>query len=245
MLTLTVGNNLAPDTVERSDMYKISFLFCPSMLLLVCVSHVWLFSQNRPVESDTVTIHHKYYSTTFSKSKRFPVVVKYWLTQSMFDCEQRYRRFKIFRPDPLMPDYTNLDKDYKNSGYDRGHQMDASDCACDSIAMVESFYYSNVAPQLPALNRSGWKKLEQYEKKLAKKYDSVLVWCGSVAIENKYIGRVAVPDYCWKILYIKKSGVIKAYSFRNDDVKSNGELRYFEVSVDSIRDLSGNIFIIK
>jgi hypothetical protein len=27
--------------------------------------------------SDTVTIYHKFYSTTFSKSKHFPVVVKY------------------------------------------------------------------------------------------------------------------------------------------------------------------------
>ena len=27
--------------------------------------------------TDTITIHHKYYSTTFSKSKHFPVVVKY------------------------------------------------------------------------------------------------------------------------------------------------------------------------
>jgi DNA/RNA endonuclease G (NUC1) len=79
---------------------------------------------------------------------------------------------------------------------------------------------------------------------MAKEYDSVLMWCGSVAFENKYIGRVAVPDYCWKIIYIKKSDVIKAYSFRNN-VKSNGELRYFKVSVDSIRDLSGYIFIIK
>jgi endonuclease G len=129
--------------------------------------------------TDTITIHHKYYSTTFSKSKHFPVVVKYWLTETMLDCEHRYKRSNKFEPDPLIPDYTNLDMDYKNSGYDRGHQMDASDCACDSIAMVESFYYSNVAPQLAALNRSGWRKLEEYARKLAKEYDSVLVWCGS------------------------------------------------------------------
>jgi endonuclease G len=194
--------------------------------------------------TDTITIHHKYYSTTFSKSKHFPVVVKYWLTKTMLDCEHRYKRSNKFKPDPLISDYTNLDMDYKNSGYDRGHQMDAHDCACDSIAMVESFYYSNVAPQLPALNRSGWKKLEEYTRKLAKEYDSVLVWCGSVAFENKYIGRVAVPNYCWKIIYIKKFSIIKAYSFRNDIIPS-GELRYFEVSVDSIRDLSGYIFIAK
>jgi hypothetical protein len=37
--------------------------------------------------------------------------------------------------------------------------LDAFDCGCDSTAMAESFYYSNVVPQLPTLNRGGWKSL--------------------------------------------------------------------------------------
>jgi endonuclease G len=193
-------------------------------------------------KNDTITIHHKYYTTTFSKSKRFPVVIKYWLTRAMLDCEKRYKRQKRFKPDPLLPQFTNLDKDYKKSGYDRGHQMDAYDCGCDSTAMVESFYYSNVAPQLPALNRGIWKRLEEYTRKLAKEYDSILVWCGSVTFENRHIGRVAVPDYCWKIIYIKKSRIVKAYSLRND-MAPERELHSFEVSIDSIRSLSGFVFI--
>ena len=188
--------------------------------------------------TDTITIYHKYYSTTFSKSKRFPVVVKYWLTKTMLDCEQKYKRSKKFQPDPSIPAYTNLDKDYKKSGYDRGHQMDGYDCGCDSIAMAESFYYSNVAPQLPALNRGSWKKLEDYTRKLVNEYDSILVWCGSIAIEGNHIGRVTIPDYCWKIIFIKNSGIVKAYSFRNDIVFIGG-LHFFEVSVDSIRNLTG------
>ena len=46
--------------------------------------------------------------------------------------------------------------------------MDAFDCGYDSIAMAESFYYSNVAPQLPSLNRGSWKRLEEYTRKLGK-----------------------------------------------------------------------------
>ena len=133
---------------------------------------------------DTVTIYHKYYSTTFSKSKHFPVVVKYWLTKAMLDCDYRFKRINKFKPDTFISEFTNLDKDYKKSGYDRGHQMNAYDCACDSIAMEESFYYSNVAPQLPSLNRGIWKKLEEYNRKLAKEYDSILVWCGAVTFED-------------------------------------------------------------
>lgn len=186
--------------------------------------------------TDTITIHHKYYSTTFSMSKHYPVVVKYWLTKAMLDCEHRFKCPKMFKLDPLAPEFTNLDKDYKKSGYDRGHQMDAYDCGCDSTAMAESFYYSNITPQLPSLNRGSWKRLEEYARKLTKKYDSVLVWCGSVTLENRCIGRVAVPDYCWKIIYIKKSGIVKAYSFRNNIILGGG-LGSFEVTADSIKDL--------
>jgi len=162
----------------------------------------------------------------------------------MFDCDKRFKRENKFRPDPLIPEYTNLDKDYKKSGYDRGHQMDAFDSGCDSIAMAESFYYSNVAPQLPELNRGSWKKLEEYTRKLTKEYDSVLVWCGSVTLENRYIGKVAVADYCWKVLYIKKLNKVESYSFRNYAVLK-GELHSFEVSKDSIRNLTGFPFIKK
>jgi endonuclease G len=159
----------------------------------------------------------------------------------MLDCEYRFKRTNKFKPDPLIPQYTNLDKDYKHSGYDRGHQMDAYDCGCDSTAMAESFYYSNITPQTPTLNRGSWKRLEDYARQLAKQYDSVLVWCGSVTLDNRHIGKVAVPDFCWKIIYIKKSGVIKTYSFKND-IFTGRDIDSFEVSIDSIRILSGIIF---
>jgi endonuclease G len=157
-------------------MSKISLLInLPILLVLFYCTSLETVSLIKYRETDTITIHHKNYSTTFSRSKLFPVIVKYWLTRSFLDCEQRFKRPKKFKPDPLIPEFTNLNKDYKNSGYDRGHQMDAYDCGCDSSAMGENFYYSNVAPQLPTLNRGSWKRLEGYTRMLAKEYDSVLV----------------------------------------------------------------------
>jgi endonuclease G, mitochondrial len=145
-------------------MKRHSASLCIISLLILCLTGInSIYAQKQAI--DTITIYHKYYTSTFSKSKRLPVVVKYWLTRSMLDCERRYKRFSRFKPDPSIPEFTSLDKDYKNSGYDRGHQMDAFDCGCDSTAMAESFYYSNVAPQLPSLNRGIWKKLEEYTRK--------------------------------------------------------------------------------
>jgi DNA/RNA endonuclease G (NUC1) len=116
---------------------------------------------------DTITVYYKYYSTTFSKPGRFPVVVKYWTTKYTLDCVHRIKRSKRFIPDPLLPEFTNLDKDYKKSGYDRGHQMDAYDCGCDSTAKIVSFNYSNIAPQLPSLIQSLESERDQYLRALA------------------------------------------------------------------------------
>jgi endonuclease G len=95
-----------------------------------------------------------------------------------------------------------------------------------------------MCPQTHKLNAGVWKTLEEYTRKKAKTYDSVFVWCGSVAIGKKHIGKVAVPDYCWKVIYVKKQGTVEAYSFKND--KSQGKpLKAYQVSVDSVWHLSG------
>jgi endonuclease G len=198
-------------------------------------------SHEKTQYSDTVTIRYKYYTTTFSKSKHIPTVVKYWLTKAMLSCQNRVKRTNRFRPDPLLPEYTNLDKDYNKSGYDRGHNLAAADCGCDSIGMIESFYYSNACPQTPSLNRGRWKALEGYTRRLVLVYDSVLVWCGAVTTSGRHIGKVAVPDYCWKIIYIKRSGAVEAYSFKNDNSHFEA-LDTHKVSLDSVQNLSGFFF---
>ena len=96
--------------------------------------------------------------------------------------------------------------------------MDAYDCSCDVMGTNESFYYSNICPQIPSLNRGRWKSLEEYTRRLTQMYDSVLVWCGAVTKSEKFIGKVAIPDYCWKIIYIKYLGTVEAYSFKNDNM---------------------------
>jgi len=148
------------------------------------------------------------------------------------------KRTDKFAPDPLLKEYTTLDKDYYKSGYDQGHNMDAYDNGCDSIGMMESFYYSNMSPQTHRLNAGVWKTLEEYTRTKAETYDSVLVWCGSVAIGKRHIGKVAVPKYCWKVIYVKKQAVVEAYSFRNNKAKVK-PLSSYKVSVDSVWHLSG------
>ena len=143
-------------TTPRLHIFLFSLLFLSSCGFPKTISQ----GITSELEPDTVTIKHKYYTTTFSKSKHFPIVVKYWLTRAMLSCQKKVKRTNKFRSDPLLPKHTDLDQDYRGSGHDRGHNMAAADCGCDSIGMIESFYYSNICPQTPRLNRGRWKGLK-------------------------------------------------------------------------------------
>jgi len=170
---------------------------------------------------DTITLHHKAYSTTFSKSKHYPVKVEWWLTKAMLNCTDKVKRTDKFIPDPKLPNETDLQADYNNTGFDRGHNFNAADGACDQITMEESFYFSNMTAQYPSLNRGDWKALESWTREIASKEDSVHIWCGSIGIEKK-IGTTAIPKQCWKVIYIKKTNEWLAYLFNNDTSKADG-----------------------
>ena len=126
---------------------------CLISLLLTLVA-VISYSQ------DTVTLHHKAYSTTYSKSKHYPVKVEWWVTRAKVTCAVKAKRGDKFKADPKLPAETNLQADYIGQGFDRGHNFPAADAACDQVANDESFYFSNMTAQYPALNRGDWKSLE-------------------------------------------------------------------------------------
>lgn len=185
----------------------------------------------------TVTIKHDFYTTIFDTVKLYPVLVQWWDTKSMLTCSIRLKRGNKFTPDPLLPNYTNLDRNYVRSGYDRGHNMDAFDNECFLNGLVQCFYFSNICPQAPHLNRGDWKILEDYTRKSVLANDSVYVWCGSIGSLKK-IGIVTVPTKCWKILYTKKTNKYEAFVFNNDESESIG-IDGHRVSVDSVFKLTG------
>jgi len=199
------------------------------LLFLLLISNV--FAQ------DTITIYHKAYSTTFSKSKHYPVKVEWWLTKSKLICDTKAKRGDKFISDPKLANETNLQSSYTGQGFDRGHNFPSADAACDQVANDESFYFSNMTAQYPALNRGDWKTLESFTRELALKNDSTKVWCGSVG-EDKKIGTVSVPKQCWKVIYVKKTKEWLAYLFDNDTTKADG-LENNKVNIQKIEKLTG------
>ena len=168
---------------------------------------------------DVVVLKHTNYTSHYSKSKKYPVMVEWWITKAKVGCESPMARKDNFKPDPLLPAETDLGKDYVGSGTDRGHMMPAAENLCQTPAVQdECFYFSNMAAQYHSLNAGDWKSVETMEREWAKKDDSVHVWCGNIG-EAKRIGSVAVPTQCWKVIYFVKTKEWMAFLFNYDTSK--------------------------
>jgi len=202
------------------------------IVTLFCLSSIVSYSQ------DTVRIKHTNYSTVFSKSKKYPVVVEWWVTKNMVTCPTPLKRKDNFKADPKLFQYTDLSKDYVGSGFDRGHMMPAADNLCQTQQVQdECFYFSNMAAQYHSLNAGDWKSLETFVREEAKKSDSIRVWCGNIG-EIKKIGSVSVPKYCWKVIYIKKENIWKSFLFENNTSKPDG-FQNNEVEISEIEKMTG------
>jgi endonuclease G len=165
---------------------------------------------------DIVVLKHTNYTSHFSKSKKYPVMVEWWETKAKVACEKPLARKDNFKPDPLLPTETNIGQDYVGSGFDRGHLMPAKSNQCQTQSVQdECFYYSNMAAQYHRLNAGDWKSLETLTREIASKQDSVHIWAGNIG-EIKRIGKVAVPKQCWKVVYTKKTNEWMFFLFEND-----------------------------
>mgnify|MGYP003329032457 CR=1 FL=1 len=204
--------------------------------LLVVLLTISLFT----IAQDLVTFKHTNYTTTFSKSKKYPVLVEWWITKAKVGCATPLARVDAFQPDPQDMIETDVKKDYVGSGLDRGHNMPAAENQCQGAAVQdECFYFSNMTPQYHSLNAGDWKSVEVLERQLAIDNDSVHVWCGSIG-KAKEIGdnKVAVPTKCWKVIYVKKTKEYLAFIFDNTTDKPTG-VNSHKVSVADVTKLSG------
>jgi endonuclease G, mitochondrial len=202
------------------------------LLVALLVISVTLFAQ------DVVVLKHTNYTSHFSKSKKYPVMVEWWETKAKVGCPTPLPRKDNFKPDPLLPVETNIGNDYVGSGLDRGHLMPAKSNQCQTQAIQdECFYYSNMAAQTHRLNAGDWKSLETLTRDIASREDSVHIWAGNVG-EIRRIGKVAVPKQCWKVVYTKKTNEWLAFLFENDQSNPDG-INNNKVDLSDIEKLTG------
>ncbi|MEC4004637.1 DNA/RNA non-specific endonuclease [Flavobacterium sp. SUN052] len=133
-------------------------------------------------------------------------------------------------------------RNYKKSGYDKGHLCPAGDMKFSKQAYFDTFLTSNISPQKHEFNDGIWNTLEGKVRYWAAKYNGIYVVTGGVLNKNlKTIGKesVAIPDYFYKVLLDESNGKYKMIGFLVPAQDSNKPLYQFVVSVDEIERLTG------
>ncbi|MFA8449707.1 MAG: DNA/RNA non-specific endonuclease [Bacteroidales bacterium] len=170
-----------------------------------------------------------------------------WVLYELTDKEVKkpMSRTDDFRYDPFIKTVSAEKEDYASSGYDRGHLAPAADMHASKKVMSESFYMSNMSPQLPQFNRGIWKKLEERVRVWAEKNNTIYVVTGPVLTDGPYdsIGknRVVVPKRYYKVVLVDNPGNDndKMISFLLENKGSKQALQKFVVSTDQLEKITG------
>ena len=185
-------------------------------------------------------VHHKGYSLSYNEKYEQAEWVAYELKEEHLS-NTNYKR-PYFEIDQAVKTKAAHWKNYKQSGYDKGHLCPAGDRKYSMEAHDETFLTSNISPQLHEFNSGIWNSLEQKVRYWAQKYDGVYVVTGGVLNgELPTIGeeKVGVPNYFYKVILDYNSSTPKAIAFLIEHEKSDKPLYHFVVSIDTIEHLTG------
>lgn len=187
---------------------------------------------------ETLVVHERY-TVAFDVARRVPR----WVCWQIEPSTSKVSRAKMsFKPDPAV-ERSVMESDYAKSGFDLGHMCPAADMSSDVESLLATFLTSNVAPQVPALNRGDWKELEAALHKEASA-SPVICICGPIWLTGRadLIGTagVAVPDAFFKIAYGGTASVARAWVMPNKP--GNRKPADYEVPVSAVERATGLSF---
>ena len=164
-------------------------------------------------------------------------------------------RTNNFRKDKLIKTGSSEEKDffikttlksgkiiYDGFGYDRGHLAPSADFKWSKKALSESYFYSNMSPQLSDFNREGWAELENflrsyiYENKVDLHILTGPVLNKKLKKIEKSINQISIPEYFYKIAIDLKN--MRAVAFLMPNEKLEYPLEYYATSIDSIEGIT-------
>lgn len=141
---------------------------------------------------------------------RTPVFVAQRLDRRMLQQARHVQRNDRFYAEARLPSADRAElADYRGSGYSRGHMAPAGDMHTPS-AMAQSFSLANMVPQNQVQNAGAWNRIEQDTRKyVMRARGEVYVFTGPVYGGQPATigaGRVAVPDYLYKVVHDAVTG---------------------------------------
>lgn len=192
-----------------------------------------------PSSLNNQVIQRKYYVLCYSEQHEQPLWTSY-VTYPLLIKNAIYQRKNHFKQDPLILTESSNPNYYNGSGFDKGHIIPAGDMRFNEEALEETFYTSNISPQIPGFNRGMWSELEQrVRNKIIIDNDTVQIVSGPLLSNNliKLKNSISIPKFYYKIYfnYSKMIVILLEHKKYNKLDKPNN----YVISVDSLEKLTG------
>jgi endonuclease G len=193
-----------------------------------------------PGRMEGEVIDHTYYALEYSEIHEQAKWVTYLLSRSHLTDDDRKRPY--FIEDPKVKTFSADWRNYKNSGYDRGHLCPAGDRRFSERAYKETFYTSNISPMQADFNAGVWNRLEIQVRSWARRYDSLYVITGGVlhkGLQGIGYESVSVPRAFYKVVLRGNPSHPETIAFLIPHRESSRPLEDYRVSIDYLEQETG------
>ena len=204
-----------------------------------------------------VLINHSAMSLVYSEKHEQAKWVSHIITSDIIN--GKAGRTNDFRIDPLVNTGSAIEKDYflktlkegskgeydyDGFGYDRGHLAPSADFRWSKKALSESYFYSNMSPQLAKFNREKWADLEGLLRGYIYEHPKTQLYVvtgpllnDSLPVLERGVNKVSIPGFFFKVVMDLANE--KAIAF----IMPNKELKYpvssYAVDINEVEGVAG------
>lgn len=199
-----------------------------------------------PFYAEGERVSHDHYLLCYVEKYEQAAWVAYTLDKAHLTGHDRKRPYYI--EDPSVRTGSADWRNFKGSGYDRGHLCPAGDRRFSETAYNQTFYTSNISPQDRKFNAGVWNELEQQVRRWAREYQRLYVITGGVlqdGLETIGTEGVAVPRAYYKVVIREREGDVKVVGFLIPNENTTKRPEQFLISLDDLELLTGLDFFPK
>ena len=189
-------------------------------------------------------VRHDHYLLSYSEAHEQAAWVAYTLLPAHLSYQDRERPY--FEEDPNVTTKSADWRNYRGSGYDRGHLCPAGDRRFSESAYNQTFYTSNISPQDPEFNAGIWNDLEMQVRRWCKRYGPLYVVTGGVledGLEGIGDEDVRVPRSFYKVVIRGSGRELRVIGFLLPNRPGQRPLSEYSVPLDRIESLTGIDFL--
>lgn len=206
-----------------------------------CPQHVL---RGAPVSSLPQNMTQYMCKTNYAMHYRYDTKTAEYVVEhiSLEDITGPAKRKDNFRADAAIPrQHQSRLEDYVGTGYDRGHLAAGANNTANDEVMSESFFLSNMVPQVPNHNRGIWRILEVRVRDWVKAGKDIYVITGTAYAPGAgTVGpnSVGVPTHMWKVI-VDRTGAKGIGFFLPNEAIPVRDLPNYIVTIRQIEQYTG------